>query len=85
MPNFSANTGWVTKATPLPPYHRERESVPIVQKTGGDLIMVCTGGENLAHTDYDIVAHFGCVFVALVIQHAQRMRHILSYLATFPH
>jgi len=45
--------------------------------------MVCTGGENLAHTDYDIVAHFGCVFVALVIQHAQRMRHILSYLATF--
>jgi len=48
--------------------------------------MVWTDGENLANTDYVIPAHFGCVFVALVIQHAQRMRRIIwSSLATFFH
>ena len=46
--------------------------------------MVWTGGENLAHTDYIILAHCGCVFVALVIQRAKGMlRFILSSLATF--
>jgi hypothetical protein len=46
----SALEEWVVNPTPRPPYFRDRDRVPMVQKAGWAPVSVWTGAGNLAPT-----------------------------------